>query len=77
MCCCLRRLPVPSLTNLTLCPPSDNSGTTTSNPSKLLKKLRKQRFASAKGIALKASGGKKSRPLAGANQFHKKKKKRG
>ena len=58
---------------------------TTQNPAKLVKKLRERRRAAARGAlglppALKAKKGKKAKPLAGSNQFHKgsngKKKKR-
>ena len=45
------------------------SPATCANPSKLLKKLRKQRLAATKGIV--KGQAKKSNPLAGANQFHK------
>jgi len=43
---------------------------TTKNPAKLARKLRERRLAKEKGILQKAK--KKSKPLAGANQFHKK-----
>ena len=43
------------------------------NPSKLLKKLRKTRIAATKGLV--KGQAKRSKPLAGANQFHKKSKK--
>jgi hypothetical protein len=43
------------------------------NPSKLLKKLRKKRIAATKGLV--KGQAKRSKPLAGANQFHKKSKK--
>lgn len=48
---------------------------TTSNPAKIARKLREQRLAKLKGKH-KAGGSKKSKPLAGANQFHKKKSKK-
>lgn len=44
---------------------------TTQNSAKLLKKLRARRLAKQKGQV--AGAKKKSNPLAGANQFHKKK----
>lgn len=47
---------------------------TTSNPSKLKKKLRKHRLATTKGVV--KGQAKKANPLAGANQFHKKHKKK-
>lgn len=47
---------------------------TSTNPSKLLKKLRKQRLAATKGI-IKGQA-KRNNPLAGANQFHKRKSKK-
>ena len=46
---------------------------TADNAAKLLKKLRKARLASAKGLTKPKA--KKSKPLAGPNQFHRKKKK--
>ena len=42
----------------------------TKHPAKLARKLRERRLAKEKGILQKAK--KKSKPLAGANQFHKK-----
>lgn len=52
----------------------EGGGGTSTNPSKLLKKLRKQRLAVNKGIVKGQK--KKAQPLAGANQFHKKSKKK-
>ncbi|KAL4855921.1 hypothetical protein ACK3TF_003682 [Chlorella vulgaris] len=48
--------------------------TTTTNPAKLLKRMRKQRLATTKGIV--KGQAKRSKPLSGPNQFHKKKKKK-
>lgn len=47
---------------------------TTTNPAKLKKKLRKHRLAATKGVV--KGQAKKANPLAGANQFHKKHKKK-
>ena len=44
---------------------------TTKNPAKLLKKLRNRRLAAVKGVVL-SKGKKRAKPLAGANQFHRK-----
>ncbi|PRW45541.1 polyketide cyclase [Chlorella sorokiniana] len=52
----------------------DGEGTSITNPAKLLKKLRKQRMAATKGIVKGQK--KRANPLAGANQFHKKHKKK-
>jgi hypothetical protein len=51
---------------------------TTQNPARLARKLKARRMAAAKGEKLAAMGAgvqkkKKSNPLGGANQFHKKK----
>ncbi|KAL4422360.1 hypothetical protein ABPG75_008557 [Micractinium tetrahymenae] len=46
----------------------------TTNPSKLKKKLRKHRLAATQGVV--KGQAKKANPLAGANQFHKKHKKK-
>lgn len=45
-----------------------------SNPAKLLKKLKKRRLGTQHGVTKAKT--KKSKPLAGANQFFKKKRKR-
>lgn len=48
---------------------------TTKNPAKIARKLRERRLAKVKGQH-KGVSGKKSKPLAGANQFHKRKSKK-
>jgi hypothetical protein len=48
---------------------------TTNNPGKLLKKLRRRRLAESRGLQQQTK--KRSKPLAGSNQFHKKKKRKG
>lgn len=55
-------------------PMDDRPAGASLNPTKLKNKLRKQRLAATQGIVKGIS--KKSKPLAGPNQFHKKKKKR-
>lgn len=55
-------------------PRPDCSLGTTINPAKLKKKLRKHRLATSKGVV--KGQAKKANPLAGANQFHKKHKKK-
>ena len=50
---------------------------TTKNPAKIARKLRERRLAKLKGQhKVGSSSGKKSNPLAGANQFHKRKSKK-
>lgn len=50
---------------------------TTKNPAKIARKLRERRLAKLKGQhKVGGGGGKKSAPLAGANQFHKRKSKK-
>lgn len=50
---------------------------TTKNPAKIARKLRERRLAKLKGKhKASGTGGKKSNPLAGANQFHKRKSKK-
>lgn len=49
---------------------------TTKNPAKIARKLRERRLAKLKGQHKIGASAKKSNPLAGANQFHKKKSKK-